>query len=144
MTYTLTLSFLNHFGMGLLPMREVARNRERVHEYVGNALTLSLGFGVFRVVVMGALVKWLGYSNQIVSAVYLAALAMMLEALANILIGSFDGIERMELGTLSTVVQELALLVMGSVILFTGLGFLWIFVILIPSRLANATAAGYL
>lgn len=144
MTYALTLSFLSHFGMGLLLMREVARHRERVHEYVGNALTLSLGLGLFSVIVMGALVRSLGYSDQIVSAVYLAALAFMLEALANIIIGSFDGIERMELGTLSTIVQEGALLIMGSVILLAGLPFLWIFVILVLSRMANLTATVYL
>ena len=141
MTFTLSLSFLNHFGLGMLLTREIAQQRERLHEYLGNALLICLGLGLFSLIVMGGLATWLGYSEQLVAAVYLASLATLIETLSDMIFAAFAGYERMELGTGAIVTQEVSFLIIGAVVMVLGLPFLGLFVLLILSRLIGLIAS---
>lgn len=141
MTMTLAFGFINHLGLTLLLIREIAQQQERVHEYLGNALTLSLGLGTFYVFIMGGIAAWLGYSDQIVVAVYLVAVAMVMDTLINLFNSAFSGYERMELGAVAIIVQELAFLIIGAFVLYLNLPFLWLFVIFILSRLVGLIAS---
>ncbi len=141
MNYALVFSFINHFGLLLLLVREIAQQRQRLHDYLGNALSLALGFGLLNLLLMGLIARWLGYGDQIVAAIYLVALATMLETLQGLFNAAFSGYERMELGALAMVVQEIAFLLIGLVILYLRLPFLWLFAIFILSRLVGLLAS---
>jgi O-antigen/teichoic acid export membrane protein len=141
MTFTVTLGFLNNFGLNVLVMRDIAQQRERLHKYIDNALTLSAGLGLLSVAVMGGVATLLGYSDTIVAAVYLAAIALALDMMGNLIVAAFSGFERMELGALAFVIQELAFLIVGAVVLYLRLPFLWLFVIFILSRFISLVAS---
>jgi O-antigen/teichoic acid export membrane protein len=141
MTFTLTLGFLNNMGLTMLLVREIAQKRERVHEYVENSLTLGVVFGILSVGAMGLTATLLGYGDQLVMAIVLSAIAMMLDTLGNLYVAAFSGYERMELGALAIVIQEFAFLVVGGIVLFLRLPFLWLFVIYILSRFISLIAS---
>jgi O-antigen/teichoic acid export membrane protein len=134
LTYTLALGFLSDLGLTVLLIREIAKARERVHDYVENALTIAFVFGTLSIFAMGLSASALGYKGEIVTAVYLAAIAQVLDDVGNLYVAAFSGYERMELGALGIVIQELSFLVVGAVVLYLRLPFLWLFVIYILSR----------
>jgi len=141
MTFTLAFMFLNNFGLNVLMMRDIAQQRDRIHDYLDNALTICLGLGLLSVPVMGAVAILLGQSQVIVLAVCLTAVALMLETFGHLFAGAFSGYERMELGALAIIVQEAAFLVIGALVLFLQLPFLWLFVIYILSRFIGLIAS---
>ncbi len=142
MTYTLTFSFLNNMGLIVLLMREISQKRDMVHKYVENALTLCLFLGGVSVAAMGVTADLLGYDGQILTAVYLVGVALVLDTLGNLFLSAFSGYERMELGALAIVIQEIAFLVIGVIVLALKLPFLWIFVVYIASRFISLIASG--
>ncbi len=141
MTFTMTLGFLNNLGMTVLLVREIAKERHRVHEYTENALTIGVVSGILSVFVMGLVASGLGYSRELVIGVYLSAIAMVLDNLGNLYVAAFSGYERMEMGALAIVIQELAFLVVGAIVLILQLPFLWLFVIYILSRFISLVAS---
>jgi O-antigen/teichoic acid export membrane protein len=140
-TFSMAFGVLNNFGLVILLVREIARERERVREYVGNTLTLCLGLGVLSIVATGGVAFGLGFSNDLVIAIYLAAIAMVIDTLGNLFDGAFSGHERMELGAAAIILQELGFLIIGVAILSLHLPFLWIFVVFILSRLIGFVAS---
>lgn len=136
-TFTLLFNFMSSAGVPWALIRETATHRNEVDLYVSNGLGLVSISGLLTVPVMVAVVAILGYPGSIQLAVALTGLALMFEGLGQVLNGVLSGLERMELGALILIVQELAFLVMGGVVLFLHLPFGWLFGVYIPSRLAG-------
>jgi O-antigen/teichoic acid export membrane protein len=141
MNYTLALGFLDDFGLTVLIMREIARDRDHFHEYTENSITLSIGMGFISIFMMTGLSYLLGYQRYIVTAVFLTSVALVLDTMGNLYVSAFSGYERMELGALAIVIQELAFLFIAAAVLYYDLNFLWIFVVFILSRFISLIAS---
>lgn len=133
-TYTMAFTFLTDLGLGWLLIREVARRRDEVTRYVGNAFAVSTVMGVISLAAMGLFVNLLGYPQHLVRAVYLGSAALVVEAFANHLRYAFRAYERMGLETASLVAQEVAFLLGGTAALLAGVPFIWVFVAYLVSR----------
>ncbi|MBN1812160.1 MAG: flippase [Anaerolineae bacterium] len=133
-TYTMAFAFLTDLGLGWLLSREVARRKDEVGRYVGNAFTVSLLTGSVSLVAMGLLVNLLGYPQYLAPAVYVGSFSLMLGTFGNLLRFTFQAYERMELETISLVVQEGTFLLGGTVVLLLGVPFVWVFVAHMTSR----------
>lgn len=133
-TYNLAFTFLTDLGLGWLLTREVARYKDEVARYVGNAFVVSLLMSGVSLAVMGLLINLLGYSQHLVRAVYVGSLALVLETFSNLLWGAFRAHERMELEMVSLVAQEGAFLLGGTLALLLDVPFIWVFVAYLISR----------
>jgi O-antigen/teichoic acid export membrane protein len=134
-TFTTMFTFLVGMGLGLSLMREVAKHRDQADKMVGNALTITILNSLWVVPLMVGIVALLGRPPVILIAVALAGIATVLEVMGLQLNAVFGGFERMELSATVIVIQELAFLVVGAVILAINMPFVWLFVIYIVSRL---------
>jgi|GEM_PF-1680479 len=139
-TFTALFTFLSSAGVPWALIRETATHRDEVHRYAGSGLGLVLLTGLMSVPLMVGTVTVLGYSPSIRLAVALTGLALVFEGLGQVLNGVFSGLERMELGALILVVQEVIFLIIGVVVLILRLPFLWLFAVYVPSRLAGFLA----
>ena len=86
----------------------------------------------------------LGYSQELQIAVGLAAIALAIDCVAQVIGAIFNGLQRMELGAAIIFVQELAFLVGGILVLALGLPFLWLFGVFIPARFVGVLLAFWL
>ncbi|MCP4417910.1 MAG: flippase [Chloroflexi bacterium] len=68
-------------------------------------------------------------------------MALLIDCMAQVIGALFNGLERMELGAIIIIVQEVAFLLFGGTVLLIGLPFLWLFVVYVPSRLAGLLVA---
>lgn len=141
MTFSLIFAFLSTAGMPWAMIREVATHRDQAHRYAENGLTIVTATGLATIPLMMATASLLGRPITTCIAVGLAGLALVFDGLAQIVCSVFNGFERMELASVVMIVQELTFLIIGAVILFLRLPFLWLFVIYVPSRLAGFLAS---
>jgi O-antigen/teichoic acid export membrane protein len=134
---TFTTMFIFLLSLGLMPCisREVAKDRDQAPRMVGNALAITIFSGLCVVPLMVGVAALMGRSFTILIAVALAGIATVAEVMTRELTGVFAGFERMELSAAVIIVQELAFLVAGTVVLALGLPFVWLFVAYIASRL---------
>ena len=140
-TYSMAFTFLTDLGLGWLLKREVARHRDEVARYVGNAFVASLLTSSFSVIVMGLLINLLGYPQHLIWAVYLGSLSMAPAAFAGLLQAAFQAYERMELETVSLLAQEGLFLLGGTIALLLNVPFIWVFVAHLVSRGAGLAVA---
>ncbi len=137
MTFSLIFTFLSTVGMPWAMIREVATHRDQAHRYAENGLTIVTATGLITVPLMIATAALLGRPATTCMAVGLAGLALVFDGLAQIVCSVFNGFERMEMASVVMIVQEVTFLIVGAVVLFLHLPFLWLFVVYVPSRLAG-------
>jgi O-antigen/teichoic acid export membrane protein len=137
MTLSLMFTFLSTAGMPLALIREVATHRGQAHRYAENGLTIVAVTGLATIPLMIVTASLLGRPTTTCMAVGFAGLALALDGLAQTVCSVFNGFERMEMASAVTIVQEFAFLIVGVVVLFLDLPFLWLFLIYVPSRLAG-------
>ncbi|MBN1955568.1 MAG: oligosaccharide flippase family protein [Anaerolineae bacterium] len=137
-TFSTLFTFLATAGLPLTLIREVATHREQAHRYAGASLGIAGLAGLGTVPLMWAIAALMGKSADIQLAVVLAGIALAGDALAQVLIGVFNGFERMELAAAVTITQELAFLVVGTLVLLLRLPFVWVYAVYVPSRLSGA------
>lgn len=136
-TFILLFTFLSSAGVPWALVRETAIHRDKAHRYASNGLALVSLTGLISVPLMVGIVTLLGYPPSIRLAVALTGSAMILDGLGQMLNGVFSGFERMDLGALIFVVQEVVFLIVGVIVLALRLPFLWLFAVYVPSRLSG-------
>lgn len=137
MTFSLMFTFLATAGIPWALIREIAAHRGQAHRYAENGVIIVACAGLITVPLMVVIAALLGRPSTTCIGVALAGLALVFEGLAQTVCAVFGGFERMELAALVTITQELTFLIIGAIVLFLRLPFLWLFVIYVPSRLAG-------
>lgn len=137
MTLGLVFNFLSTAGIPWAMIREVATHRNQAYRYAENGLTIVAISGIATIPLMVATALLLKRPPMTCIAVGLVGLALVCDGLAKTVCGVFNGLERMEIAALVTIVQELAFLIIGAAVLFMRLPFMWLFLIYVPSRLAG-------
>ncbi|HYU61731.1 MAG TPA: flippase [Solirubrobacterales bacterium] len=108
------------FGTDELIAREVARDRERVHQMFANTLALKTALGV---VVMGVIALILvvgGYASETRIAVLLLSVAVWIEVLTKTVQAVLQGNEEMKYIAASLIVQRVSVAIVGVVVLLRG------------------------
>jgi len=100
-------------------------------------LVIVTATGLTTIPLMIIIAALLGRPTTTCIAVGLAGLALVFDGLAQIVCSIFNGFERMEMVSVVIIVQELTFLIIGAIVLFLHLPFLWLFVVYVPSRLAG-------
>ncbi len=140
-TFTMAAAFLTDLGIGLLLIREIARDRTKASKYINNTFTLMFLLAPVVLLLLITAVNFLDYPSDRAQAVYLAAIALVLFGFTTVFKGAFFARERMEFWTATIAAQESVLLVVGLVVLYLGLPFLTVFVVYALSRLVGLLVA---
>jgi O-antigen/teichoic acid export membrane protein len=137
MTFSLIFTFLATAGVPWSIIREVATHRSQARDYADNGLTIVTLTSLATIPLMIGAAWLLGRPSTTCIAVGLTGLALVFDGMAQIVCSVFNGFERMELASIVTIIQELAFLVIGAIVLVLHLPFQWLFVVYVPSRLAG-------
>lgn len=98
-TYAFAFSFVSMFrmlfdlGLNSLNVREIARNKDKTNFYFGNSLIIELISSTVLVVFVGTLVHFLGYDNQTVYIVLVAAICISFEVIGWVAFSIFSAYE---------------------------------------------------
>ncbi|MFQ6027095.1 MAG: oligosaccharide flippase family protein, partial [Dehalococcoidia bacterium] len=83
-------------GLSILTTREVARDKSLAQKYLGNIATLKIILCIPTFVLIAVTINLLGYSEQIITVVYLIALAVIFASFSTMLYSIFEAYQRME------------------------------------------------
>ncbi len=103
-------------GLGAVTAREVARDARAARRLISNSLGVKLLASLAVILLIGALVKILGYPPATARVVYICSFFVVESAITSYYCYVFQGFERMELAALTRAVQTVVLVV-GAVLL---------------------------
>lgn len=110
------------FGTDGLVTREVARDSERVHDYLPNVIAIKAVTSVGLLAVAVGVGAVAGSSTERLAAVVLVGSGVALENVARSCYAAFQGYERMEFAALSAILQRVVTTAVAVVVLAAGGG----------------------
>jgi O-antigen/teichoic acid export membrane protein len=116
------LALASGFGTEELVTREVARDREQVHGYLANVVAVSALISVALLLLAALLVNLAGYSADARAAVYIVGAGVAIESLGRTWHAVFTAYERLELISISLVIQRTLTAAVGIAVLMAGGG----------------------
>jgi len=132
---------ISDFGMSNLIIRDTSRNTKYLGRYVGNILFVEAAVSV---AAYGSLFILVGLTNlpqEKAVIVYIAVLAYMLTALAQIVQATFKAHERMEYAAVLNVIQQAVTVVLGIIVLYLGYGLLALALTFVVGSVINLAAS---
>jgi len=128
--------FLSSLGLHLYVVREIARRRDQVELYLGNALALILLFSPIACGVMVLVAfAFLSLEPMVQVGIAIAGLYLVLGTLLVLFRAAFHSFERMELDTASTLAENVAIISLCAVVLLSGGGVIGLIVAYAVARL---------
>lgn len=125
-TFALSLSTVLILGAGFgteeLVAREVARDRKRVHDYLGNVVAVKVAASIALLALMALIVNLGDHSAEARSAVYIVGAGVAIENLGRTWHSVFTAYERLEMISISLVVQRTLTAAVGIALLLSGSG----------------------
>jgi len=131
---------LMNFGMHVVVVRSVARNKELAHLYFGNSLLVMLSFSFCAWALLAALAVILGYSFQVILLICLAQSTLLFAAAENSSRAVMLGFEQMALPSIWTVVFAALNVGAGALVLKQGLGLEYVILVFWLASLGRGLA----
>jgi O-antigen/teichoic acid export membrane protein len=147
--YSIVLGFVGLFqifaelGISQYVMREIARDRRKAPGFFWNLVTVRLLLALLGIVGITLGAAAYGYSSELVLGVFLFTCNFLLAALLAPLKVLLTANERLDYVTAVVVVGQVAFVLLGSVFLFGGLGYLWLIVAGLLSILPQIALAAW-
>lgn len=116
------LALASGFGTEELMAREVARDRERVHRYLADVVAVKVLISATLLLLAALLVNLAGYSADAKAAVYIVGAGVAIENLGRTWHAVFTAYERLELISISLILQRTLTAVVGIAVLMAGGG----------------------
>jgi O-antigen/teichoic acid export membrane protein len=148
LAFVTMLGVLTDLGLGALATREIARDPAKAQQHASAALAIRVVASAVVIVLIGVMVNVIGYPRTTVRVVYVLSSFVLANAVSSYYCSVFQGVERMQLVTLSRFAQTIvlvagaALLTRGAAavepyaLLYSGAGF-------VSALVAGTTAAGF-
>jgi O-antigen/teichoic acid export membrane protein len=108
--------------MSNLIIRDTSREKKYLARYVGNILFVESALSVVAYGFLFLLVGLMDLPQEKAVVVYIAVLAYMLTALAQIVRATFKAHEKMEYDAALNIVQQSVTVVLGIIVLYLGYG----------------------
>ena len=140
--YYLAISFTTIFaifidlGFANVLTREIAKDPRKADNWLGNILTLKLPLSILALIVVFSLINILDYDPLTRSLVYVSAISMVLDSFTATFFSLVRGFHNLKYESISSVIFQLIVLVMGYGALLLGGG-------LLPAMAALALASLY-
>jgi len=120
-SFTILFSVLADMGLNILITRETARDKSKADTYLGSALIIKSILALTTLAVIIIAVNLMHYPSDTITAVYIAALALVFNTLASTLATVYQAFERMEYG--ATINVSVGALSLGLTLLVISLGY---------------------
>lgn len=140
--YYLAISFTTIFaifidlGFTNVLTREIAKDPRKAERWLGNILSLKMPLAGAALLVVFLLINILGYDQLTKTLVYISAISMVLDSFTTTFFGAARGFHNLKYESISSVVFQLIVLVIGYGALLLGGG-------LVPAMAALALASIY-
>jgi O-antigen/teichoic acid export membrane protein len=140
LAFTGIFAVFGDLGLGVLTVREVARDKSLALKYVANVSLMKVILAAVTFGLIALTINLMGYPAETIQAVYLLALSVIFSAFTQMFYSIFQAFERMEFQAIGQMLN--AALMLGGVILaiklgFSIIGFAYLYVI------TSAIALGY-
>jgi O-antigen/teichoic acid export membrane protein len=132
---------ISDFGMSNLIIRDTSRNTKYLGRYVGNILFVEAAVSVAAYACLFVLVGLMNLPQEKAVIVYMAVLAYMLIALAQVVQATFKAHERMEYAAVLNVTQHAVTVVLGIIVLYLGYGLLALALTFVVGSVINLAAS---
>ncbi len=140
--YYLAISFTTIFaifidlGFTNVLTREIAKDQAKAERWLGNIVTLKIPLAGLALAAVFILINVLGYDPLTKTLVYISAISMVLDSFTTTFFGAVRGFHNLKYESISSVVFQLIVLIVGYASLLLGGG-------LIPAMAALALASIY-
>ena len=143
LSFTTVLMLASGFGTEELVAREVARDRSRLDNYLSNAIAVKLLTSIALLAFAAAFVNIAGYSADVRVAVYLIGAGVMVENLGRTWHSVLQAYERMELVSISLILQRVLTAGAGIAVLLAGGGLLEVSLVFLGGSLVGFLTAAW-
>jgi O-antigen/teichoic acid export membrane protein len=126
LSLTLVTSVLGDFGQIQVLVREVARNREAVHDHFGNNVVMRLGLALAGLGITLGVLAAFGSTSKTLLVVLLVGLSNAFELLRGALFGVMEAYERLGFEPIVLVTQRFIGTIAAAIVLFTGGGVVFV------------------
>lgn len=137
LSFTTVLTLPSGFGTEELIAREVARDRERVHEYAANVMAIKVVLTVVLLALAELIVLVGGYSHEVQLVVLIVGASVGIENLGRTWGAVLQAYQRMEYISISLIVQRVLTAVVGVGILVAGGGLIWVSLVMLGSAVVG-------
>jgi O-antigen/teichoic acid export membrane protein len=121
-SFTSLFLILSDLGVTILTVREVARNKERGPEYVGNTATLKLFLSILTFLVISISVSLINVPFDTRFLIYLIGACVIFETMGGFFGAVFQAYEKMKYTTICEFIEKVFLLSLAFVLLHLGYG----------------------
>jgi len=148
-TYFTALAFTTVFvvfvdlGFTNVLVREAAKAKDRLAEYVSTLLFIKVVLGLFTYGALMLTVHMLGYDIELRHMIYLSGITMMFDSLHLTLYGALRAIGNLTYEAISIVGSQLLTLVLGSIFLFLHLPLIFLIFAFTVSSVLNVVFVLY-
>lgn len=146
--YIAIFSFLPDFGVGLIVIREIARDPKHAPEYIGNSFILNGILALVTFIVIAASGVVFGVPVQIYPLLVISAITLVLSTFRSVAIFYFDGTEKMQYSAVLNTLNTILLVICAVAGVALGFGLYGIFIGMLVGTVISlgiswATALGF-
>lgn len=120
-------SFLPDFGVGLIVIREIARDKKKSPLYLGNSFILNGALAGVTFIILLFFAALTGAKTGIFPYIILAGITLFFSTIRSVSIFYFDGQEKMQYSALLNLINTFFLIVCAALGVFLGFGLMGVF-----------------
>jgi O-antigen/teichoic acid export membrane protein len=122
MAFVGIFAIFSELGIVQYAIREIARDRSKATYFLWNHIFLRVILSIGVILGTTALAALVGYSPFMVLAIFVASCGLLLQSVAGTLEVILWGTERVDISSVLAVVNQLAFVILGTIVLVTGHG----------------------
>jgi len=138
LAYVYLFAIFSDLGLGSYMVREVARDRSRMADLLGNVIVLRLLLSAGTVALIVGSAAALGRPGDALVGVFVASCMLFAFAIQGPLDSVLIGRERLDYSAVFSVVTQLVFVGLGTLVLWRGLSYVWLLVAQLGSVLTAA------
>ncbi|MDP2944436.1 MAG: flippase [bacterium] len=135
-SFTTIFAILIDLGFTNVLTREIAKDSSKAERWLGNIMTLKIPLAILVLAAVFIMINVLGYDSLTKTLVYISAISMVLDSFTTTFFGVIRGFHNLKYESISSVVFQLIVLIVGYSSLLLGGG-------LVPAMAALALASIY-
>ena len=143
-SFTILFSVLTDMGLNILITREMARDKSKANTYLGSALIIKSILGLLTFIIIITLINLMNYPSDTITAVCIAAFALMLNALASTLATTYQAFEKMEYIAMINVLVRFLALGLTLLVIFLGYGLYAIMIVYLFQSIVSLTLNAFI